>query len=305
MKGDLGLDSRLRDILDLLHQGAYCIDRDGFITYWNPAAETLTGYTAQDALGRRCRDDLLLHVSEESGFLCAEACPMVATTQDGQYRQAEVYLQRADGSRCAVRIRTAPLIGRDGVVEGAVQVFLPNDLTAALRYRLQELERLAMVDELTGLASRRMVEETIRARLLEFRRYGWPVAVLLADVDHFKRINDTYGHNTGDEVLRVIGRTLTQSVRPFDLVGRWGGDEFIVVAANVAAPQLSAIANRLLLLVQASRPRVNGHRIGLSVSIGAATATETDTPSSLIGRADTLMYASKRSGRNRVTLSAA
>jgi diguanylate cyclase (GGDEF)-like protein/PAS domain S-box-containing protein len=298
----MDLPADLGRILDLLQEGAYCIDRDRRITHWNAAAVTLTGYRAEQTLGSRCRDDLLMHVSEDRGCLCESQCPMAQTLQDGQTREGDVFMQRADGSRCFVHLRVAPLLSDTQEIIGAVQVFQPNDAGDTLRCRLQQLQQDATTDPVTGLAGRRLLEETLRVRLEEMRRSGWRVSALMVDIDQFKLINDRYGHVTGDEVLRAVALTLAHNVRPLDVVGRWGGDEFVVVAASVDVRGLRGLADRLRTLVEGSGLQVDRASVKVTVSVGATLARPEDTPSALIDRADAFMYQSKRDGRNRVTV---
>lgn len=296
------LSQDTRQVLDLLQEGAYCVDRDGRVIYWNAAATTLTGYRPDQALGLRCREDLLVHVADGAGGLCDGKCPMAATLRDGLIREGTVHLRRADESRCLVDIRVAPLLSAADEIIGAVQVFQPNQAEIGVLSRLEELERAAAIDPVTGVSTRRSLEETVRVRLDEMRRRGLRVGALMVDIDEFKLINDRFGHTTGDEVLRAVAQTLVEGVRPLDVVGRWGGDEFVVVAAHVSDRGLVTVARRLLALVAAADLRVNGVEVDVTVSVGATLARPTDTPVDLIERADALMYESKRGGRNRVTV---
>jgi diguanylate cyclase (GGDEF)-like protein/PAS domain S-box-containing protein len=299
----MDLPADTKSILDVLHEGAYCLDRDRRIIYWNPAAATLTGYQPGQVVGLRCRDDVLVHVAEGRGLLCDGKCPMAMTMQDGQMREGDVYLQRADGSRCLVHVRIAPLSSAAGETVGAVQVFQRKD-DGDLHSRLSELERAAATDPVTGIAGRRLTEDTLRTRLDEMRRSGWRVGALMVDIDQFKAINDAHGHATGDEVLRAVSLALSRNLRPLDVVGRWGGDEFVVVATGVDARGLRVLADRLRALVEASALQVDRANLAVTVSIGAALAHPEDPPAALIDRVDALMYESKRAGRNRVTLEA-
>jgi diguanylate cyclase (GGDEF)-like protein len=125
---------------------------------------------------------------------------------------------------------------------------------------------------------------------------------MFLDIDHFKRCNDTHGHQAGDAVLATVARTLFASVRPFDTVGRWGGEEFLGVFPRISRETLHEIADRLHNLVAATRAEFEGTVISVTVSIGATLANEGDDIETLIARADALMYRSKEQGRNRVTL---
>ena len=127
--------------------------------------------------------------------------------------------------------------------------------------------------------------------------------ILFMDIDHFKNVNDTYGHVTGDEVLRVVAKTISHSVRPFDIVGRWGGEEFIALIADVDEKTLCSIAERTRRLVEQSKLPETFNTISVTVSIGATLARKTDDIHSLVERADQAMYQCKANGRNQVVAS--
>ena len=137
-------------------------------------------------------------------------------------------------------------------------------------------------------------------------RYGWPFGVLFVDIDRFKEVNDTLGHEVGDRVLRMVARTLSADQRSFDLLGRWGGEEFLVILTNVTDEGLWSIAERSRIRVQESSAGLeDGQSVSVTVSIGGTMAEKGDTLESLVRRADRRMYLSKSAGRNRVTVLAA
>jgi diguanylate cyclase (GGDEF)-like protein len=172
-----------------------------------------------------------------------------------------------------------------------------------MRQRLEELQDMAMHDPLTGIANRRFVEISLAARLEELRRYGFPFAILFTDVDNFKQINDTYGHSVGDRVLRMISATLAHSLRSFDVIGRWGGEEFVTLLVNIEAADMFTLSDRLRRLVEKSMLTLeNGDTIEVTVSIGATVARTGDSTDTLVERADKLMFESKRRGRNLVSI---
>ena len=140
------------------------------------------------------------------------------------------------------------------------------------------------------------------AYLDEMKRYGWTCGVLFIDVDHFKTINDSFGHNIGDSVLMMIARTLSSNLRSYDLLGRYGGEEFVAIIASVNASQLYSFANRLRVLAEQSSLTSEYGEISATVSIGATLAQPTDTVEGVIARADQFMYQSKANGRNRVSM---
>jgi diguanylate cyclase (GGDEF)-like protein len=160
---------------------------------------------------------------------------------------------------------------------------------------------MALLCPLTNLGNRRWAELSLRARLDEMDRYGWPFGLLFVDVDQFKRINDEHGHLTGDEVLRMVAQTLSRSVRSFDFVGRWGGEEFIAIIRNATEKTLRSVANRCRTLIENSSLIDHEREIRVTISIGATLARHEDSMETLFQRADQLMYQSKAAGRNRIS----
>ena len=183
-----------------------------------------------------------------------------------------------------------------------MELFHETGSPRAMQDEIAELRMLSLADPLTGLPNRRQLEAVLDARLAAMRRNGIAFGVMFLDIDHFKRCNDTHGHQAGDAVLATVARTLFASVRPFDTVGRWGGEEFLGVFPRISRETLHEIADRLHNLVAATRAEFEGTVISVTVSIGATLANEGDDIETLIARADALMYRSKEQGRNRVTL---
>ena len=170
----------------------------------------------------------------------------------------------------------------------------------ALASANQRLEQLAHFDPLTQVWNRYRIEQAIEAELVAAQRYGAQFGVLLFDVDHFKAINDTYGHGVGDDVLVVLARQVEDSLRGCDHLGRWGGEEFIVLARHAELSSLMGLAERLRTLV--ANLNVNGLNSPLTVSIGVAIWQPEDSGKTLIARADQAMYRAKHAGRNRVEM---
>lgn len=295
-------DSFFRGILDSLYDGVYFVDMNRRITYWNKGAERITGYESSEAVGISCSDNLLIHIDDDGVNLCKTRCPLAQTLRDGRERETEAYLQHKDGHRLPVIIRVSPLRDSGGRIVGAVESFSDNSSKTALLQRIDQLQKESLVDPLTGLANRRCIDMKLYSRIDERRRYGWSCGVLFLDIDNFKIINDTYGHNVGDGVLMMVARTLSNNLRAHDLVGRYGGEEFVAVITHVDMAELDSFAERLRLLVQNSSHDTEYGTIQVTVSIGATVVRPEDTIATAIRRADMLMYNSKIGGRNRVSL---
>jgi diguanylate cyclase (GGDEF)-like protein len=175
----------------------------------------------------------------------------------------------------------------------------------AVKQELHELRNHLKTDELTDAANRRYLEGKIHAAIAELAfREKMSTGLLFIDVDHFKTFNDTYGHNTGDKVLSMVASTLMNNVRKSDIVGRWGGEEFCAILYDVDDKNaLREIAEKLRKLVAFSRLDIGNENLSVTISVGATLFLPTDTPESIIQRADELMYQSKQAGRNQVSIS--
>jgi two-component system, cell cycle response regulator len=168
-----------------------------------------------------------------------------------------------------------------------------------LRARMAELEEVSRIDMLTGLHNRRHLDEHLRASISAARRHGRTVGVLVIDVDHFKQVNDTYGHHAGDLVLREVANRLKSTMRTEDALGRWGGEEFIAVLTETPAEAIGMVAERMRRSVAASEfPLEDGTCIRVTASIGYVHGD--DEAERLVRRADDALYAAKAAGRNRV-----
>lgn len=179
-----------------------------------------------------------------------------------------------------------------------------SDLLA--KAELQEARSALMwqvhTDRLTGLPNRGYVQEWLERTCERARRGGSDVAVLVVDIDRFKSINDVYGHAVGDDVIRCVGRALMRSSGPTDLVGRWGGEEFVVVLEGCDRDQVTVVAETMRRAVASSRVMADGEEVQMTVSIGIATwdRAEHIGPAELFVRADRALYVAKGDGRNRV-----
>lgn len=291
-----------RRIFDNLYDGLYFVDRERVIRYWNKAAEKISGYSAAEVVGRSCSDNILTHVDSEGRNLCLNLCPLALTILDGEAREAEVFLHHKNGHRVPIAVRISTLTDGEGAIIGGVELFSDISRFKSIETRVKELEEMALVDNLTGLANRNCIEKDIFLCLDERKRLSVPFGLLFIDVDYFKRINDTYGHDIGDLVLKFIAETLDRNSRPFDVIGRWGGEEFIGIVRNVNRQQLEGLGNRLRILVESSYIHLQNERLHTTISIGATLLHDDDSPDTLIKRADMLLYESKRKGRNCLTI---
>jgi len=184
---------------------------------------------------------------------------------------------------------------------GAAMYVLVYRMAARIELSEQRLEYLATTDELTGLPNRRAAIDRLRSELSRAQRTKSSLGVAIIDIDHFKRVNDLHGHDAGDRVLVTVAGVLQDGLREYDLVGRIGGEEFIVVAPQVEADELRALAERLRASVAEHEVAVGGTSLRITVSAGCAMAQEgEETTERLLKAADEALYAAKAAGRNQV-----
>ena len=288
-------------ILDHLFDGVYFADCSRRITYWNRSAERITGYAREEVVGRCCGDNVLRHVDVFGQELCQTGCPVSATLQDGQPREADVFLHRKDGVRLPVSVRVTPLRDEAGAIVGAVEVFCDCSEKQGLLRRMEDIQRESLTDPLTGAGNRRHGELVLANCLREQAASRLPFGVLLADLDHFKRVNDTYGHVAGDEVIRGIAERLKKGCRPYDVVGRYGGEEFLVVLSQADEECLKNVAERLWEVVRSAPFRSGETDIPVTISLGvAASGGVVERCEQMIKRADDALYRAKSEGRDRI-----
>jgi diguanylate cyclase (GGDEF)-like protein/PAS domain S-box-containing protein len=290
-----------KNLMDNLYDGVYLVDKDRKITYWNKGAEKLTGYETSEAVGRRCSQNMLLHINDAGDNLCHKDCPLKKTLTDGKVRELDMYIHHKEGHRVPVQVRIVPIRDSANRIIGAAEIFSDNLSKTASERRIDFFEKRSLLDPLTQIAKRRGLEIQLTTGLTEMQKYGMQFGILFIDIDRFKKINKGYGQGIGDEVLKMIAKTLSNSLRPFDFIGRWGGEEFIAIILNVDTDTLDTIAERCRLLVEKSALPKKFHSASVTVSIGATMSRSGDNLDTVIKRAEQLMYRSKALGRNCIT----
>jgi diguanylate cyclase (GGDEF)-like protein/PAS domain S-box-containing protein len=289
-----------KNLIDNMHDGVYFVDRDRQITYWNRGAERITGYEGKMVMGHHCSDNLLNHVTAEGKMLCKDGCPLAACMLDGKEKNAEVFLHHAEGHRLPVHVSAAPIRDEKGEIIGAVETFFQRTRADVDLMELNNLRNKVNMDELTGLRNRVYAEKHLQGLLIESQQEVPSAAVLFIDVDNFKGVNDTYGHEIGDQVLKMVASTLRNNLREGDIAARWGGDEFMAILNDVTNDKaLKKIAEKLRMLVALSRLDIPGSSISATISVGGIMMQPREDREALMERVDKLMYRAKMAGRNQ------
>ncbi len=296
---ELKMEDLYLSIINNLCDGVYFVDTDRRIIMWNKAAEEITGYSEEEIVGTQCQDSMLHHIDGEGRPLCSIGCPLFATIIDGKQRKENVYVRHKKGYRIPILVNIFP-IEKGGEIVGAIEIFTQNSPTVYEDDLIEQLAGFAMHDNLTGLPNRRYLESFLDYKLGEYKRFGRSFAVMFADIDDFSRFNNEYGHDIGDRVLINVGESISHNIRKNDLVGRWGGEEFVGIYSISQSYDTPIIGEKFRRLIGSTGVAFRDQELSISASVGVTAVRPTDTAESIIERADRYMYQSKKDGKNRV-----
>lgn len=282
-------------LLESTAEGIFGIDLQGRATFINPAAAQLLGYEIKELLGEQIHGKI--HYAQKDGSPYAEElCPMMqAIIQDGPQRVDDECLWHKDGHSIPVTYSSTP-IHKDEQIIGAVIAF--TDITELKRIE-SELEIASVTDQLTGIYNRKYLDEAIGAEIARTKRYDTPFALIMIDIDKFKMVNDLYGHQTGDEVLKQVTAIMQQRIRSSDIIGRWGGEEFMILCPGTALGSASKLAEQLRQAVASEAFETVEN---CTISLGVAEFHFDDDIDSMVKRVDDALYKAKDAGRNRVEI---
>lgn len=287
-------DARLRKLSAAVeHSPASIVITDtlGVIEYVNPAFSRLTGYSIEEVLGHNPR---ILKAGDQSDEFYRE---MWETVAQGQEWRGEFHNKRKDGSLFWEIASISPITDTNGLITHYVAV--KENITE--RKELQErLEQMAQFDMLTGLPNRRMFLDRLAQTVAVAKRSGQRFGLLFVDLDGFKRINDLYGHEAGDRVLKTVAARLSACIRISDTAGRIGGDEFtVILGALTRYSDAGQVAEKILLALRRPITLPNGQQDSIGSSIGISVFPEdAEDGDGLLATADDAMYEVKRSGKN-------
>ena len=290
-------ENRLRAMSQASHDALVMIDSHDRVTFWNPAAESMFGYSEAEMLGRPMHEFI---TQPEDASVAKKGMGTFASSGTGAVLGCVMEMEgvRRSGEVFPVERSVASFqLGGKWYAVGSMRDISQRKL-AELR-----LNELATMDELTGLFNRRYFMEQAEAQLRQATRYRKDFCFMMFDLDHFKKINDTHGHDVGDEVLRRVGQTLRQVMRGTDVFGRVGGEEFAVAMPETNLEDARNVAERLREKFAQVRVQTWSEPVHFTVSIGISHLSSPETLlSQLIKRADEALYRAKDDGRNRVAV---
>lgn len=284
----------LSTILEGIADGVIATDAHGVVTFMNPVAAALTGWKPDSVVSRRLEDIVMLYDGDkESSFSLS---PQEIIEHGSFPKNIPNLWIVSQQKKTPVEIKASVIHDENGAPTGLV--ILIHDITERRQHE-EQLRVLAIHDSLTQLPNRILFFDRLNLALSQVRRHGHRLAILMLDLDHYKKINDTYGHSVGDLLLKEVGKRLQGAIRSSDTVARFGGDEFVLLLPEIHSPSdATQIAKRILEVIS-SPFEINGLPLFITVSIGIAIFPEDgDDRDSLITNADLALYAAKDRGRN-------
>lgn len=288
-----------RKLLESMNDAVLFIDSSLKIMLWNRAAERLTGIPAASIEHKNWSPVLVNLRDEKAKLLCEDECPVIQSIKTGSQTLRRLSVMGRTGQRIDIDAHLVPIHSKSGVMHGAAVLLHDASNQITLEQRIQSLHEQATRDPLTQVANRAEFDRIMASCVESSLERRIPCSLILCDIDHFKKINDTYGHQAGDDVLITFAALLRRHCRAGDLVARYGGEEFVMLCADCDNATATRKAEELRAEV-AEFPMASLEGRCISSSFGVTEIQSGDTPETMLRRADRALYQAKSNGRNTV-----
>ena len=285
-------------LLDNMHDAVVFVDATLRVLRWNHGAERMTGIAGTSICDRRWTSTLL-NIRGEKGAPVSDDCPVVSAIASGVQSLRRLSIGGRSGDRVAVDTHAIPVVDPDGSILGAVLILHDASSETSLEERCQSLHTKATRDPLTQVANRAEFDRVFELFINTHRQQRVPCSLTICDLDKFKAINDTYGHQAGDEAIRNLATLLKTSCRPGDLVARYGGEEFVMLYADCDNAAAARRADDLRKRLERTPQAALGGR-SITASFGVTEIQPGDTSENMLLRADRGLLIAKYKGRNTV-----
>ncbi len=286
-------------LLENMYDAVVFIDADGLVTLWNRGAERLTGIPGTSVRQRYWHPELLQMTDEKRQSVSEADCPVTCAIRSGVQSLRRLTISGRNDRAVAVDSHTIPVMDEQGKTFGAVLLFHDASSETTLEQRCQSLHEKATQDSLTQVANRAEFDRVHEMFIAAHQQQGVPCSLMIMDLDRFKRVNDTYGHQAGDKAIMSLARLLKGACRPGDLAARYGGEEFVMLCADCDNSTAVRRAEQIRkALSQMPQPAMEGR--SLTASFGVTEIQPGDTPETMLRRADRALLMAKSQGRNQV-----
>lgn len=285
-------------LLENMHDGVIFVDGQLRITRWNRAAERLTGIAPSSVLQKQWLPGLI-GMRDDRNLVTEDECPIIESMRTGSQTVRRLKISGRNRAIISIDLHASPLLGPDGAARGATVILHDASSQITLEERVQTLYEKATRDPLTKCANRAEFDRVLPQFVATHLEQGVPCSMIICDVDYFKRINDTFGHQAGDEALTCFGALLRRHARAGDLVARYGGEEFVLLCADCDNATATRRAETLRKKLSESPQKSLAGR-SITASFGVTEIQAGDKPETFLRRADRALLQAKDNGRNIV-----
>lgn len=282
-----------------LSDGVIYITPQGQITAWNHGAEQLTGIGAEAICGKTFRPEILHLATDKGALVSDQECPIQKAITCSQQVIERYEIRGRNQKYIGINLHAMPVMTADGSLQGITLLLRDISSVTTLEQQCQNLQTATTKDPMTQVANRAEFDRMLEAYIDTHLETGLSCSLVMADIDHFKRVNDDFGHQAGDQIILAFAKLLKTQCRSGDLVARYGGEEFVILCADCNNATASARAEQLRKqFADLSHPELGGKNV--TASFGVTELQAGDTPETLLRRTDRGLYMAKEQGRNQV-----
>jgi diguanylate cyclase (GGDEF)-like protein/PAS domain S-box-containing protein len=291
-----------RSVLEHLETGVYIVDRNRRVRFWNEGAEQITGFLRQDVVGRFLREHLLAIGDASKALESDPEDPINLAFRDGKSTVVDVSILHKSGYRIPIVLRTNPIRNSRGAVVGVAESFERNRSASDWTRRQAMYADFGCLDSVTGLAAQSFMETQLRENLIAFGEHNIPFGILLIQVDHLDQFRATRGPGVVPTILRVVAQSLENCLRPTDLVGCWGENQFLAVLMECRESEVVRVGERVRKIISMAEIEWWGDRFSVTSPVGGAGCRAEDTVELLVERAAASLQDSIEKGGNCVVV---
>ncbi|MCP5108763.1 MAG: diguanylate cyclase [bacterium] len=269
-------------LLDTLEDGVYFANRQRKVTYWNKAAEAITGYKSGEILGKFCSDNILVHIDEKGNNLCTGMCPLARCMETGEGYDSHIWLHHKEGHRVPVRVRVTPVHGAKNEIVGAVEIFSNRSSKKPFLEEIEEREQQDSLGSLTGLPNKQYMETSLKLKFFEWNQSQRPFGIFRIKIEGLEEVKNNHGQETYEGILKTISGTLIHNFKPSHIVGEWSEKEFLGISGDTNEEKLSQKVERYRILLKKTEFSKGDPPISLSISVASAMVRNNDTMETLL-----------------------
>jgi diguanylate cyclase (GGDEF)-like protein/PAS domain S-box-containing protein len=286
-----------------MHEGVYIANKDHVITFWNDAAEKITGYSKKEIIGYKCDEAPIKHFNERGEFLSDNGCHIIETIKNQKNVNLNVYIGHKDGEKVPVSIRTVPVYGKSQEIEGALEVFADISRDFKTIKSLEQSRGKNFIDPVTYCANKEFAELEMYKRFNEWKTVSIPFALCIININNLFDIREKYGEEIMKKVIAMTSRSAISALSPIDYLCRWSHSQLIAIIPNVDEYNTKKMCERLKMLIENSWIDLNKNaRLESDTAIGCSLIQDNENIIDLLFRAEKATTESIKRGKNAITI---